>query len=132
MPGSCRDDVDYDAARALYNGMIDKRPRLIARYVDIADGITAVHFVREQGLLLALFDPFFPKGLQWYWKGDFVKALPDEAIDIHIAQAATAPSELSLMHLDPIVGAVRRVAKDATMPAWPWSRPSTIRRICSG
>ena len=22
-----------------------------------------------------LFDPFFPKGLQWYWKGDFVKAL---------------------------------------------------------
>ena len=36
----------------------------------------------------ALFDPFFPKGLQWYWKGDFVKSLPDEAIDTHIAQAA--------------------------------------------
>ena len=36
----------------------------------------------------ALFDPFFPKGLQWYWKGDFVKSLPDEAIDAHIAQAA--------------------------------------------
>ena len=35
-----------------------------------------------------LFDPFFPKGLQWYWKGDFVKALPDEAIDAHIAQIA--------------------------------------------
>ena len=35
----------------------------------------------------ALFDPFFPKGLQWYWKGDFVKSLPDEAIDAHIAQA---------------------------------------------
>jgi len=26
-----REDPDYDAARALYNGMIDKRPRLIAR-----------------------------------------------------------------------------------------------------
>ena len=57
----------------------------------------------------ALFDPFFPKGLQWYWKGDFVKSLPDEAIDTHIAQAAEAPSELSLMHLYPIDGAVRRV-----------------------
>ena len=27
-----------------------------------------------------LFDPFFPKGLQWYWKGDFVESLSDEAI----------------------------------------------------
>ena len=60
----------------------------------------------------ALFDPFFPKGLQWYWKGDFVKSLPDEAIDMHIAQAANAPSELSLMHLYPIDGAVHRVPKD--------------------
>ena len=64
----------------------------------------------------ALFDPFFPKGLQWYWKGDFVKSLPDEAIDVHIAQAAEAPSDLSLMHLYPIDGAVRRIPKDAT--AW--------------
>jgi hypothetical protein len=64
----------------------------------------------------SLFDPFFPKGLQWYWKGDFVKSLPDEAIETHIAQAAKAPSDLSLMHLYPIDGAVRRVPKDAT--AW--------------
>jgi hypothetical protein len=64
----------------------------------------------------SLFDPFFPKGLQWYWKGDFVKTLPDEAIETHIAQAANAPSDLSLMHLYPIDGAVHRVAKDAT--AW--------------
>jgi hypothetical protein len=64
-----------------------------------------------------LFDPFFPQGLQWYWKGDFVASLPDEAIDTHIAQAAKAPSELSLMHLYPIDGAVQRVPAEAT----PWS-----------
>ncbi|HQR21053.1 MAG TPA: FAD-binding oxidoreductase [Burkholderiaceae bacterium] len=64
-----------------------------------------------------LFDPFFPKGLQWYWKGDFVKALPDEAIDVHIANALKAPTPFCLMHLYPIDGAVRRVARDAT----PWS-----------
>lgn len=64
----------------------------------------------------ALFDPFFPKGLQWYWKGDFVKSLPDEAIDVHLAQAARAPSALSLMHLYPIDGAVHRIARGAT--AW--------------
>ena len=47
-------DADYEAARALYNGMIDKRPRLIARCVDVADVIAAVNFARDQGLLLAI------------------------------------------------------------------------------
>ena len=64
-----------------------------------------------------LFDPFFPKGLQWYWKGDFVSSLPDEAIKQHIAQAGSPASDFCLMHLYPINGAVHRVAKDAT--AWP-------------
>ena len=47
-------DADYDAARAVYNGMIDKRPRLIARAVNVADVITAVNFARDQDLLLAI------------------------------------------------------------------------------
>ena len=63
----------------------------------------------------SLFDPFFPKGLQWYWKGDFVKALPDEAIDVHIANALKAPTAFCLMHLYPIDGAVSagRQGRDA-------------------
>jgi len=77
----------------------------------------------------ALFDPFFPKGLQWYWKGDFVKSLPDDAIDTHIMQAGRAPSALSLMHLYPIDGAVRRVAKDAT--AWS-TRDATWSMVIAG
>ena len=62
----------------------------------------------------SLFDPLLPPGLQWYWKGDFVASLPDEAIDAHIAQAARAPSELSFMHLHPIDGAAQRVGKNDT------------------
>jgi hypothetical protein len=65
----------------------------------------------------SLFDPFFPKGLQWYWKGDFVSTLSDEAIDVHIANAVRAPTPFCLMHLYPLDGAPHRVAKDAT----PWS-----------
>jgi FAD/FMN-containing dehydrogenase len=77
----------------------------------------------------ALFDGFFPKGLQWYWKGDFVNSLTDEAIDTHIAQAASAPTELCLMHLYPIDGAVRRVSKTAT----PWSaRDATWSMVIAG
>ena len=47
-------DADYDAVRALFNGMIDKRPRLIARCVDVADVMAAVRYGRDKGLLVAI------------------------------------------------------------------------------
>ena len=47
-------DGGYDEARSLYNAMIDKRPRLIARCADVADVMTAVRFGRENNLLVAI------------------------------------------------------------------------------
>jgi hypothetical protein len=38
----------YNDERALHNGMIDKRPRLIARCADVADIISAVNFGRDE------------------------------------------------------------------------------------
>jgi len=49
-----RDDPAYDAARVLFNAMIDKRPELIVRCVDVADVIAAVNFGRESGLDTAI------------------------------------------------------------------------------
>jgi hypothetical protein len=79
--------------------------------------------------LQSMFDPFFPKGLQWYWRGDFVKELTDEAIEVHIAQARKLPSALSLMHLYPIDGAVHRVARNDT--AWN-TRNATWSMVIAG
>jgi FAD/FMN-containing dehydrogenase len=47
-------DPAYDEARALYNGMIDKRPRMIVQCADVADVIAAVNFGREHRLPLAI------------------------------------------------------------------------------
>jgi FAD/FMN-containing dehydrogenase len=47
-------DPNYDAARKVYNGMIDRRPALIARCRDAADVMAGVAFAREQGLVLAV------------------------------------------------------------------------------
>jgi FAD/FMN-containing dehydrogenase len=66
--------------------------------------------------LQGMFDALYPKGLQWYWKGDFVKALPDAAIAAHLKHSSKSPSEISAMHLYPIDGAVHRMAKGDT--AW--------------
>jgi FAD/FMN-containing dehydrogenase len=47
-------DKEYDEARKVYNGMIHKRPRLMARCADVADVIQSVNFARDEGLLLAI------------------------------------------------------------------------------
>jgi FAD/FMN-containing dehydrogenase len=47
-------DADYDDARAVYNGMVDKRPRVIARCRDVADVIAAVNVARTERMLLAI------------------------------------------------------------------------------
>ena len=113
-----------------YNGTAEDGQRLLA---PLLKGLPAPIFnwMAEMPFpaINALFDPFFPKGLQWYWKGDFVQSLPDEAIDTHIAEAAKAPTELCLMHLYPIDGAVRRVPQDAT----PWAaRDASFSMVIAG
>src|SRR5207253_7541446 len=47
-------DKDYDEARKVYNGMIHKKPRLIARCADVADVICSTNFGRDNDLLLAI------------------------------------------------------------------------------
>jgi len=47
-------DHDYDEVRALYNAMIDKRPRVIAQCTDAADVAETVRFAKEAGIDLAV------------------------------------------------------------------------------
>ncbi len=50
MPG----EEGYDAARTLWNAMIDRRPALVARCLDPADVIHAVKLARDENLLVAV------------------------------------------------------------------------------
>src|SRR5580765_2806591 len=47
-------DGGYETARHVWNGMIDKRPALIAISANTADVVRAVTFARERELLLAV------------------------------------------------------------------------------
>jgi FAD/FMN-containing dehydrogenase len=113
-----------------YNGPIAEGERLMAGLLGQLPP-PIFNWMGEMPLpaMNSMFDPFFPKGLQWYWKGDFVGSLSDEAIDTHIAEAAKAPTPNCLMHLYPIDGAVHRVAKDAT----PWgARDALFNMVIAG
>ncbi len=68
-------------------------------------------------VLQSMFDGLYTRGLQWYWKADFIDTLSDEAIALHIKHASQLPSLHSTMHLYPINGAAHRPKNNAT----PWS-----------
>jgi FAD/FMN-containing dehydrogenase len=48
------DHADYDKARAVWNGAIDRRPRLIAQCIGTTDVIAAVRFARDHDLEIAI------------------------------------------------------------------------------
>ena len=80
-------------------------------------------------LLQSAFDGLYPAGHQWYWRGDFVAEIPDEAISRHLEFAQTPPSMQSTMHLYPIDGAVHHL--DATDTAFGY-RDATWSMVIAG
>ena len=47
-------DADYDEARQVWNGMIDRRPAMIARCQTAEDVVACVNFARQNDLLVAV------------------------------------------------------------------------------
>jgi FAD/FMN-containing dehydrogenase len=80
-------------------------------------------------VMQGMFDALYPPGLQWYWKGDYVNELSDEAIELHLKYGEALPSMLSTMHLYPINGAASRVDNQAT--AWGY-RDATWAMVIAG
>ncbi len=48
------EDPEFEEARRVWNGMIDRRPGLIARCADVLDVVATVQFAGERGLALAV------------------------------------------------------------------------------
>jgi FAD/FMN-containing dehydrogenase len=95
------------------NAPADRAQELLAPVRDLGpalDGVAEMPFP----VLQNAFDALYPKGLQWYWRADFVDELTDEAIAVHVEHAARLPTVHSTMHLYPIDGAAHRVGRTDT------------------
>jgi len=55
-----------------------------------------------------------PFGLRHYWKGHFVTAMPDEAIEFVVEHFARRRSPLGSVLIEPLEGQAKRVPEDAT------------------
>jgi len=81
----------YDNARKVYNAMIDKKPRLIAKCVDVADVIATVKFGRASGLRVSVRGGGHNAG---------GLGIADDALTIDL-------SGIKYVHVDPASGTVR-------------------------
>ncbi|MGH7863197.1 MAG: FAD-binding oxidoreductase, partial [Candidatus Dormibacteraceae bacterium] len=97
-----------------YTGPRDQADEAFAPALDAAKPL--LHGVHEMPYptLQRAFDAFYPPGHQWYWRGDFVRTIPDAAISRHLEFAEKAPLGQSTMHLYPIDGAVKRIGSGDT------------------
>jgi hypothetical protein len=74
----------------------------------VADMVAPMPYTQLQQML----DPGMPAGLHNYWASNFLKKLTDEVIDILVGSFAEAPTPLCALVLEPLGGAVRRVAEN--------------------
>jgi FAD/FMN-containing dehydrogenase len=79
--------------------------------------------------LQSAFDGLYPPGDQWYWRADFVREVPDEAVAAHARFGEAMPTLKSTMHLYPVDGAAHDVGSADT--AWGY-RDATWATVYAG
>lgn len=94
-----------------YTGELDKAEEVFAPIR--AKKTPALDFVGPIKVpdLQTLFDGLYPPGLLWYWKADYMKDLPKEAIDLHIKFANSMPTRYCTMHMYVIDGEASKAGK---------------------
>ena len=114
----CYVGPEEDAARAM-------APLLESVPEPLMHGVAPMPHAALQGA----FDGLYPPGEQWYWRADFVKEIPDEAVQIHARFGAEPPSMKSTMHMYPIDGAAHDLGGSDT--AWSY-RDATWGSVFAG
>jgi FAD/FMN-containing dehydrogenase len=76
----------------------------------LADQVCPMPYPKLQSML----DEGFPAGLHVYWRSNFLRGIPEEAIVEMTGQFERVTSPLSALMLEPLGGAVGRVGLDDT------------------
>ncbi len=96
----------------------DEAQRLMAPMLEIREPL--LHGVGRMPLsaLNSAFDGLYGPGDQWYWRADFVKEIPDEAVERNAELGVSLPTWKSGSHIYPIDGAAHDVAPEDTAFAY--------------
>jgi FAD/FMN-containing dehydrogenase len=99
-------------------GPLEQAEKVLKPFREVAPIVADGSGILPYPALNGAFDALYPKGLRAYWKGSFVKELPDAAIAVHVEHGSQVPEVTCTMHLYPINGAVSRVGANDTAFAY--------------
>ena len=113
IPEDRHGDV-FCAIVTCWSGRPEQGEQAIKPFRDVAE-VKAEHVgPMPYPALNSAFDALFFKGIRQYWRSDFVRDLPDEAITRHVEHGPQTPTVASTMHLYPVNGAAGRVGREET------------------
>jgi FAD/FMN-containing dehydrogenase len=99
-------------------GSLDQAEKALKPFREVAPIVADASGPLPYPALNGAFDGLYPKGLRAYWKGSFVKDLPDAAIAAHVEHGSQVPEVTCTMHMYPINGACHRVGANDTAFAY--------------
>jgi FAD/FMN-containing dehydrogenase len=114
---------------ACWSGPLEEGEKALEPLHDVAPVVAEHVGPMPYPALNSAFDGLVPRGLQHYWKANFVTDLTDEAIEAHLEHGPRVPVVNSTVHIYPINGACHRVAPDATAFAY---RDATFAAVIAG
>ncbi|MGR3292022.1 MAG: FAD-binding oxidoreductase [Paracoccaceae bacterium] len=99
----------------VYNGDAEEGEALLQPLRELGEMVTDFSGRMNYCDLQQMFDTLMPAGdFRSYWKARYLTDLPDEMIDLALADAVAAPSDNTLSSLWNFGGATAKVAADAT------------------
>jgi FAD/FMN-containing dehydrogenase len=109
-----------------YNGPVDQGEQVLRPLrtfgTPIADQISLLPYSALQSIV----ENFNPPGLRNYWKMNYLRDLPDEAIDVMVERYATNSTPFTHLVLYTLGGAVSRVGQNETAVAYRDARHAFI------
>ena len=104
----------FVALVSCWTGSTQEGEKILQGFREVANPVAEHVGPMPYPALNSAFDALVPRGLQHYWKAEFVGDLTPEAIRSHMEHGARIPVVNSTVHFYPINGAAHDVAPDAT------------------
>ncbi len=99
---------------AMHSGSVEDGQAALAPLAEVDHAVVSFVAPMEYAVLQSSFDTAAPTGGRYYYKTGYTSGLTDEAIEAIVSKLDPFPGDFTMFGIEPLGGAINRVARDAT------------------